>query len=1049
MSNRITAYFRGRVGVTEAVYQNDYGIVMNFDDIDLPAHFDCYFSTPGEDEAVPAIGADNMVQIPNAILARSGRAELHIPIHSGANDSEVEYIVHFKVIGRARPVDDGTPVQMTAIEQALALLQNPIGNIEQIVNEALAFTGDTFQEMQAQLDADQAAFKTEVRGDIADVESDFDNLNAQFQTAVSAVTVDSEVQNVRVGADNVTYASAGEAVRTQFTNLKSELTPLYSRNITAEQGYWAIVDGSPTASSTWGRSKGYIPSGYIYKTQLIMIYLQAFEQSGAYVGTWDGSAFTRSYTPAGYVQYVDIDKWMQKYPSYKFKFTFYRNGAEISPSDIYSDMVITAKSDEILYSLNHDIKEIGKNYFNGEKFADDSYYSFANGIVSVLRDDSRAESLLEFRMPLVAGQKYVISVDHQTANFRYQIYDDVSRTMAYNSVLPNLYETFAPAQSGKYTLKIITEASYPQYVDNLFIGEYENWIKRIKSGFVPNFDQVSGNAEAINRAIAKASVSPFKTVRVPSGSYTLEKSIVVKKNVTLLSEVGAEYTLANNVDAPMIINGARTIYSSSITDEHITIDGGSWDGNRANQQKTGEDGLVVGFWFTGVSYLTIKNCYITNTRTYGILLNNVSDVLAENLVISVGDVNNADNGDGFHVIGPANNIALINSKIKSEDNAIAFNANDVDHGIYTTSGDIVGVTVENIQINNADGGQGILLLSSHAIIKDIYINNVTGEAPYLLQMNSWNIVDGEEGSYENIVVKNVSMKWRKSTWNCFIYGASGGTFNNITLENIKVDDWTPSPRSVDALIAFYKSFTNTPVVNNLIIKDVTCYRAGTASGNWTLVLFENVEVLYAVISGLNDRALRGKCTPIKVTNSTIYHLILSDFYINSVAENGWINLYNSFISVLKMHDVIPSVIQLNGITSSGNSSIGDLDVNNYGTYFYGLDIAENHSQFMTSVNVSAFPNPSVYDYFSKGQIVVNRSDSKMYLCTSSGITASRDWQANRAYGYLEKVTHENELYVCITAGTSGEAFSPTDGDFTDGTCKWRHLYGGQATFTQL
>lgn len=223
MSNRITAYFRGRVGVTEAVYQNDYGIVMNFDDIDLPAHFDCYFSTPGEDEAVPAIGADNMVQIPNAILARSGRAELHIPLHTGANDSEVEYIVHFKVIGRARPVDDGTPVQMTAIEQALALLQNPIGNMEQIVNEALAFTGDTFAEMQAQLDADQAAFKTEVRGDIADVESDFDNLNAQFQTAVSAVTVDSEVQNVRVGADNVTYASAGEAVRTQFTNLKSEL----------------------------------------------------------------------------------------------------------------------------------------------------------------------------------------------------------------------------------------------------------------------------------------------------------------------------------------------------------------------------------------------------------------------------------------------------------------------------------------------------------------------------------------------------------------------------------------------------------------------------------------------------------------------------------------------------------------------------------------------------------------------------------------------------------------------------------------------------------
>lgn len=49
------------------------------------------------------------------------------------------------------------------------------------------------------------------------------NLNAQFQNAMAALTVDSELQNIRVGADNVTYPSAGEAVRTQVTNLKSAL----------------------------------------------------------------------------------------------------------------------------------------------------------------------------------------------------------------------------------------------------------------------------------------------------------------------------------------------------------------------------------------------------------------------------------------------------------------------------------------------------------------------------------------------------------------------------------------------------------------------------------------------------------------------------------------------------------------------------------------------------------------------------------------------------------------------------------------------------------
>lgn len=259
MSNTITAFFKGRVGVAEAVYQNDYGIVMKFDSIELPAHFDCYFSVMGEDEAIPGIGADSQVVIPNSCLSKSGTVTLHIPLHAGTNDSEVEYIVYFKVIGRARPVDDGTPAQMTAIEQALALLQNPIGNIEQIVNEALSFTGDTFAEMQAALDADQAAFQddmgdradafeAEIRGDIADVESDFDNLNAQFQTAVSAVTTDTEVTNVRVGDDGITYTTAGEAVRTQFANSKGALGRYLSAINDANAVKGAINNGTADAN---------------------------------------------------------------------------------------------------------------------------------------------------------------------------------------------------------------------------------------------------------------------------------------------------------------------------------------------------------------------------------------------------------------------------------------------------------------------------------------------------------------------------------------------------------------------------------------------------------------------------------------------------------------------------------------------------------------------------------------------------------------------------------------------------------------------------------
>lgn len=128
MSNTITAYFKGRVGVAESVYQNDYGMIMVFDGIELPAYFDCYFSRLNQDESFPGVGAyngyDNRVAIPNEVLAAPGTVTVHIPLHTGANDSEVEYIVYFKVVGRARPMDDGTPAQMTAIEQAIALLNH-------------------------------------------------------------------------------------------------------------------------------------------------------------------------------------------------------------------------------------------------------------------------------------------------------------------------------------------------------------------------------------------------------------------------------------------------------------------------------------------------------------------------------------------------------------------------------------------------------------------------------------------------------------------------------------------------------------------------------------------------------------------------------------------------------------------------------------------------------------------------------------------------------------------------------------------------------------
>lgn len=137
MGNEITAYFSGTTGVAESVYQYDCGMVLNLQGIELPTYFDCYFEVNGSDEAIPAVGTTNRVVIPNGCLETEGMVTLTIPLHTGQHDSEVEYVVRFRVIGRARPVDDGSVEEQSALARAIAWLQHPLENIDEIIINAL------------------------------------------------------------------------------------------------------------------------------------------------------------------------------------------------------------------------------------------------------------------------------------------------------------------------------------------------------------------------------------------------------------------------------------------------------------------------------------------------------------------------------------------------------------------------------------------------------------------------------------------------------------------------------------------------------------------------------------------------------------------------------------------------------------------------------------------------------------------------------------------------------------------------------------------------
>ena len=73
------------------------------------------------------------------------------------------------------------------------------------------------------IDASELAYRNQLAQDISDTTA---SLQSQLDVAIAGATVDSEVINIRVGANGITYSTAGDAVRGQVSDLKSAINVL-------------------------------------------------------------------------------------------------------------------------------------------------------------------------------------------------------------------------------------------------------------------------------------------------------------------------------------------------------------------------------------------------------------------------------------------------------------------------------------------------------------------------------------------------------------------------------------------------------------------------------------------------------------------------------------------------------------------------------------------------------------------------------------------------------------------------------------------------------
>lgn len=152
MTNIVMAVFGAtNTANTRALYQYDYGMVLRFAGLALPATYEVHFANSPTGDAITVIGDSDGALIPDEYLLTGNDVYAWVYLHTGASDGETRYVVHIPVNQRAKPTEtQPTPVQQDAITQAIAALnagvsevEDAVAGVEQTIEDALQAAKDS------------------------------------------------------------------------------------------------------------------------------------------------------------------------------------------------------------------------------------------------------------------------------------------------------------------------------------------------------------------------------------------------------------------------------------------------------------------------------------------------------------------------------------------------------------------------------------------------------------------------------------------------------------------------------------------------------------------------------------------------------------------------------------------------------------------------------------------------------------------------------------------------------------------------------------------
>ena len=172
--------------------------------------------------------------------------------------------------------------------------------VEQFLKDFTTSIVQTVNQYKNDIDASEYAYRQQLAGDIAQTTA---SLQAQLDLAISGATVDSEVINARLGADGVTYATLGDAIRTQFTNTNNNIDTLETANFITSYDKTVLTNnafltyqGAVNSGANWRCSD---PISCQYDEPVFI----HFKLSGQYTSSTDYISNVAFYTSDGLLIY--------------------------------------------------------------------------------------------------------------------------------------------------------------------------------------------------------------------------------------------------------------------------------------------------------------------------------------------------------------------------------------------------------------------------------------------------------------------------------------------------------------------------------------------------------------------------------------------------------------------------------------------------------------------------------------------------------------------------------------------------------------------------